>query len=219
MTTAITEFSKRVQPDVPGCPRQMVDAAVVDALIRFCEDTHILEQAFEHDVAAVDITAADNDSVNVLFTTYTGTSVRPVVLTEFRIDGSNWNATYINLLNDQDDLDEIAVQGTKFFTYPDSTHIKFYGIEAIAQRFYIKQAYAPVTTITNIDDYIYWRFHKTIEAGARAELMGMPGKDWSNPVEALVQRGLYNDGVAGAKIKKEQGFVKGSTRVKSMRWF
>lgn len=219
MSTAITVLSNRVQPEVIGCPKTVVDNAVVDAIIKFCEETHIIEQAFEHDVVSGDITAADNDSVNVLLTTYVSATLRPIVITEFRIDGVLWETAYLNLLNDLDDLDELYVSNTKYFNYPDRTHIKFYGIEAEDQRFYIKQAYAPLTSITTIDDYIYDRYHKAIEGRAKWELMTMPGKDWSNGDLALYNNKMYRDGVAEAKSIVSHGFTKGNKRPKSQRFF
>jgi hypothetical protein len=219
MATSITTISNRVQPDVIGCPKSVVDNAVIDAIIKFCEETHIIEQAFEHDVVAGDIVAADNDSVNVLLTTYVSATLRPVVITEFRIDGVVWETAYLELLNDLDDLDELYISNSKYFNYPDRTHIKFFGIEAEDQRFYIKQAYAPLTTITTIDDYIYDRYHKAIEARAKWELMSMPGKDWSNGELALYNLRLYRDGVAEAVSIVSHGFTKGSKRPKSTRLF
>jgi hypothetical protein len=221
MATNITVLSNRVQPDIIGCPRVVVDNAVIDAIIKLCKDTHIIEQAFEHDVVSSDITAADNDSVNVDIVADGGVSatLRPIVVTEFRIDGSIWETEYIELLNDLDDLSEIESVDTKLFTYPDRTHIKFFGIDAEDQRFYIKQAYAPLTSITTIDDYIYDRYHKAIEARAKWELMSMPGKDWSNAAMAEYNAGIYRDGVAEAKIVRSSGFTKGNKRVKSQRFF
>jgi hypothetical protein len=159
MSTAITVFSNRVQVDVIGCPRPVVDNAVIDGIIRFCEETHIIEQGFEHDVESADVDTGDNDSVNVDLVNDGGVSsnLRPVALTEFRIDGKIWGAAYIELLNDLDDLSEVEISDRKLFTYPDRTHIKFFGIDEEDQRFYIKQAYAPLTSITTIDDYIYDR--------------------------------------------------------------
>jgi hypothetical protein len=219
MATNITVLSNRVQPDVIGCPKVVVDNAVIDAIIKLCEETHIIEQGFEHDVVSGDITAADNDSVNVDFTTYVSATLRPVVVTEFRIDGAIWETEYIDLLNDLDDLSEIEIPRAKLFNYPDRTHIKFFGIDVKDQRFYIKQAYAPLTTITTIDDWIYDRYHKAIEARAKWELMSMPGKDWSNAALAGYNMSLYRDGVAEAKILKSHGFTKGNKTVKSQRFF
>jgi len=224
MATNITEFSKRVQPDVIGCPKQVVDNAVIDAIIKFCEDTHVMEKAFEHDVVTADIIAADNDSVNVNMETYLAVApatmtVRALVVTEFRIDGSLWETSYIDLENAMGDIADISVVGTKFFTYPDMTHIKFYDITAQDQRFYIKQAYAPLPSITTVDDDFYYRWHKGIEAQAKWELMSMPKKDWSNAALAIYNLNQYNGWVASAKIKKDQGYTKGSMRVKSTRWF
>lgn len=218
MSTAISVFSNHVAPDVMGCPRTLIDSIVVDTLIKFCEETQILEKGFEHDVLSTDIVAADNDSVNVDLSTLF-TNLRPVQLTEFKIDGAAWDAQEIKIMNDIDDLDEIAIQGTKFFTYPDRTHIKFYGIDAVAQRFWIKQIYVPLDTITTIDDFIYDDYHKAIEAGAKAELMAMPKKDWSNPAMVGYYRGLYTDGVVAAKIRQSKGQTRRSTAVKSTRFF
>jgi len=216
MATNITEFSKRVQPHVMGCPKQIVDIAVVDTIIRFCEDTHVMEKAFEHDVVVADIIAADNDSVSVNIATYLA-SVRPIIVTEFKIDGAPWGTAYVELLNVQDDISEISVPRAKLFTYPDVTHIKFYDIEAVDQRFYIKQVYAPTTSITTVDDLFYARFHKAIEGGALWELMNMPKKDWYDKERADHYLGDYNNGVAMAVVRK--GFTKGSSRPKSMRFF
>jgi hypothetical protein len=218
VATNLTEISRRVAPDVMGCPNVLVDEAVLRTLVKFCEETQILEKAFEHDVLATDVVAADNDSVSVNLATYL-TDGRPILLTEFRIDGVAWDAQEIKLLNDQDDLDEIAISGTKFFTWPDTTHIKFYGIEAEAQRFYIKQIFVPLDTATTVDDDIYYRYRDAIAAGARALLMFMPKKDWTDPVMATRYLADYNDGVAGAKIKQSHGMTRRSQSVKSLRFF
>lgn len=218
MATNLSEISRRVAPDVMGCPRVLIDEAVLRTIIKFCEETHILEKAFEHDVLSTDIVAADNDSVSVNLATYI-TDGRPILLTEFKIDGAAWDAQEIKLLNDQDDLDEISISGSKFFTWPDTTHIKFYGIEAEDQVFYIKQVFVPLDTATTIDDDLYYRFRETFEAGARARLMFMPRKDWTDPATAGKYLSEYNDGVALAKIKKDHGMTRRSTSVKSLRFF
>jgi hypothetical protein len=218
MATNLTVMSNAIGPDVIGCPRILIDKAILDALIRFCKDTHIIEKGFEHDVVAGDITAADNDSVNVNIATYV-TDGRPILLTEFKIDGASYTPKELNLVNDLDDISEIAIQGVVFYNFPDSTHVKFYDIEAKAQRFYIKAVYVPLTTATTVDDQIYYDNHKAIEAGARAELMAMPNKDWSNPAMAVYYEGKYNDGMASAKIRKDKGKIKTGSRVQSCRWF
>ncbi len=218
MATNISEMSRRIAPDLIGCPRVLIDAAVVDAIIKFCEDTHVMEKSFEHDVVTADVDTADNNSVNVNIASYL-TTVRPILLTEFKIDGGAWGASFIDLANVQDDISEISVQGAKLYTYPDRTHIKFYDIDAQDQRFYIKQVYVPLSTITTVDDDFFDRYHKAIEAGAKAELLDMPKKDWTDPNAATKSRIVYTDGVVSAKLKKDKGFVKGSTRPKTMRWF
>jgi len=217
MATEITEFNKGVQPHVIGCPMQMVNNAVIQTIIKFCEETHVWEKAFEHDFDSSDVDTTDNNSVNVNIESYLE-DVRPLLVTEFKIDGATWNTAFIEIENVQDDISEIEVTGAKLFTYPDVTHIKFYGIEEEDdQRFYIKQAYAPIPTITTIDDLFYYRHHEAIKSGALGTLMAMPRKDWSDPVSARHYLGQYNYGVAMAMIRKDH--TKGSRRPKSMRFF
>jgi len=218
MATAITEFSKRVQPEVIGCPKFEVDRAVVDSIIRFCEDTHVLKRSFEHDVEDTDVDTADNDAVTVDISDYSITE-KPLVITEFRIDGALWETSLLELQNDLDDMGVISVVGTKFFNFPSDTDIKFYDIDEVDQTFYIQLAVCPLTTITTIDDFIYRRFRKAIEAGARWELKSMKGKTWSDPGMADRDLSIYNDGVARARITIDKGYTKGSTRVRSLRFF
>lgn len=216
MATNITEFAKNVQPHVLGCPRELVLKAIVEAMIAFCTETHCVEKGFEHDVVTADVITADNNSVNVNLAAYIP-NWRPIVITEFKIDGAQWDTAQIDLVNAQEDISEHIIQGAKLFTYPDLTHIKFYDIEAKDQRFWIKQALAPVPTITTVDDLFYYQHHKAIEGRAKFELMSQPGKDWSNPVLAPLGLSDYNDGKAGAVIRKNK--TAGPQRVKSTRWF
>jgi len=215
MTVEITEYAKRVQPDVLGCPRQLVLRAVVDALIDYCGRTHCMELVFEHEVVTADVQTADNDSVNVNIASYI-TDVRPRVVSEFRIDGQVWNLARIALENVMDDISEIAVEGTKYFTYPDTTHIKFYDLDAQDQTLWIKQVYVPEDTITTVDEQFFYEHHRAIEAGARARLMDMPGKDWTNLDRARKFEAEFNDGIALAIIRKNP--VVGSRRPRSMRF-
>ncbi len=218
MAINISVMSNAIAPDLIGCPRVLIDKAVLDAVIKFYEDTHLRELGFEHNVVPGDIAAADNDSINVNVATYVADG-RPVLLTEFRIDGTKFDTAYIELKNDLNDIDEVSIAGVVHFNFPDSTHIKFYNIEAKAQRFYIKAVYVPLSTATTVDDDFYYRWHKAVEAGAKAELMAMPRKDWTDGATALYNKSLFNDGVARAITKKDNSFSKGSMRPASMRWF
>lgn len=218
MTTAITALSKRVQPDVVGCPGQVVDNAVIDSIIRFCEDTHVMFKTFQHDVLSTDVDDTDNYSVSIDLTDYIE-DVRPLLILDFKIDGARMGAEYIELLNVQDDISTLEPQGGKLFTYPDRTHLKFYGLAEVDQVLFLKIAFAPTTSITTVSDDFYDRWHKPIESGAKWELFSMPKKDWTDLALAEYYEGLYNSGVSHAKITKDQGRVKGATRVKSLRWF
>jgi hypothetical protein len=220
MATNLTLIENRVQPHVIGCPGQVVTNAVVDALIKFYEETHLKEQGFKHAVTEGDVDTDDNDALAVTLTSYISSDFRPVVLSEFKIDGADTDCEYTELLNDMgDDLNWILPTGGKLFTFTDRTTLTFYGIEDKDQDFYIKLALAPLTSVTSMDDHIYDNFHKAIEAKAIWELKSMPNKDWSNPGDARYYLGIYNDGLALARFWKENNRRVGSNSVKSKRLF
>jgi len=218
MATAITEFSKEVQPDVIGCPKVLVDKAVVDTIIKFCTDTHLLEKTIEQDVVTADVDTTDNYSVDITVSDYIA-NVKPLTIIEFKIDGSRFETSYIELLSVLGDIDDYPIVGTKYYTIVDDADFRFYGIEAKDQTFFLKAAFAPVDTITTIDDTIYRRWHDAIESGAKSKLQAMPKKDWTDYQAAAYNLNVFNDGIASAKISHGQGYTKGNTRPKSMRFF
>lgn len=66
----------------------------------------------------------------------------------------------------------------------------------------INVALKPLPTVSSLPDFLFNDWYQTIAAGAKAKLMIIPGKEWSNPNLAVIHSNLFEDGVGDA-IRKE----------------
>ena len=59
----------------------------------------------------------------------------------------------------------------------------------------------PLPTVTALPDFIFEDYYQAIAAGAKAKLMVMPGKEWTNPEYANLHSEVFQTGVRGAMRK------------------
>ena len=59
----------------------------------------------------------------------------------------------------------------------------------------------PTRAATDLPDILYNDWSEAIESKAKAELMLMPGRKWTNPQIAMINQGKYRHGLGEAKIK------------------
>jgi hypothetical protein len=62
------------------------------------------------------------------------------------------------------------------------------------------------STASTLPDLLYYEFEDTIKAGILADLMKMPGKDWSNPDMSVYYSNIYRNGVKQAKSRAQADF-------------
>jgi len=130
MATTIATFRGGVLAAIPRCPPPIVDQAVVDAIIELCKDASIFEKSFEHWLDAEnDVDSTDNDSITITLTDYVGTSYRPHMVKELKIDGEGWYVAHKELETNVDDLTYYEISGTKFYNFPSSTEMKLFPID------------------------------------------------------------------------------------------
>jgi hypothetical protein len=76
-------------------------------------------------------------------------------------------------------------------------------------------AYKPTRTATSGPDFLYNDYYEQIAAGAKARLMAMPGKAWSNPQLAGVYASVFDAAITKANSRQAHGFGRGRVRVKA----
>jgi hypothetical protein len=214
----IKDFSDRCQSELIKCPGQLIDQAVVDAIIRFCQDTYVFKYGFEASILSTDVDTSDNNAVTVDLSSVSGdpyADKRPLDLIEFRIDNAPFKVERRDMSTDITNIDHIRYGSKRFFNFPSTTEIKLYPLEEEAADLFIEAAFVPVLGITTIDDVIYDEHHEAVEARAKSVLMGQKDKPWSNMKESIMQGGIYSREMARARIRVEQQYTQRSTVIQS----
>ncbi len=221
MTTLISQFRGDVLVEVIGCPPNIVDQAVADAIIQTCKDASLFVKAFEHSVdASEDVDTSDNDSITIDLSDYVSDTLRPWTIRELKIDGTPWATEWLELENDMEDLSLYDIVSTKFFNFPDRETMKIYPMDTTDDvKVYLKIVWLPLRTMTLIDDFIFDDYHDAVEAWAKWKLMNMPKKQWTDISLATLKLSEYSRKMEDAKIEKMMGKTFGSMRPKSQRFF
>jgi hypothetical protein len=76
-------------------------------------------------------------------------------------------------------------------------------------------ALKPDRASTSGPDFLYNDYYEQIAAGAKARLMGMTGKPWSNPTMAVANAGIFDAAIIKANTRQAHGFGRGRVRVRA----
>jgi hypothetical protein len=71
----------------------------------------------------------------------------------------------------------------------------------------VKTAFVPALDATSIPAEYIERFSETLIAGAKANLLNIPGKTWTNPGLASVNQAAFEKGVSEARIEVEMSYA------------
>lgn len=184
-------FSPWIRPSVAGCPDPVIERAICDAAIEFCE----LTQAFvERTKFATKVGAATYEvmSDSGIPGMVTGVTLNTRVLPPVYIDaltnarGEAWQddtGAPTNYLADFED--QVRVYPT-----PDKAET---GTMTLATR--------PSRSDTGWDDRLYERYGETIADGALARLLGQTGVPWSDANAALYKRQCFMRAINKVRAK------------------
>jgi len=184
-------FSPWVRPSVAGCPDPVIERALCDAAIEFCEITQaFVERAkFTSRVgkAAYEVISDSGIPGMVLGLTLNTRVLPPVyidALTNAR--GEAWQddtGTPKNYLGDFEDQ-------VRLYPTPDISET---GTITISTR--------PSRSDTDWDDRLYERYVETVADGALARLFGQHGAPWSDANAALYKRQCFMRGANKTRAK------------------
>lgn len=76
----------------------------------------------------------------------------------------------------------------------------------------------PSRSATTIEERIYQDWYRYIVAGAKARMLNMAGKPWSNPIQAAAEKREYREGVGKARVKLATSFTRGSLRARPQKF-
>jgi hypothetical protein len=196
-------------PDLPGAPDALVKQHLVQATIEFCTETlaweqigdslKVLEGRNELEVE----TPTDSRIVTVKDIWEGSRRLRPVTMSQLFEALPNWQTaegsepTYYNASTDW--------QTIRIFPKPLNSQGKTLRMRA---------AFAPKLTATTLPDEIVTKYIDGLTGGAKARLMAIPGKAWTNLQMAAFYRGVFENFVMKAKIDILHDRVQGSLSVR-----
>lgn len=195
-----------ILPDVEGCPVELVDDAIRQTTIKWCEESRTWR------VRSV-ITDAGGLALRTWPTSLQPTGSRVVGVTRCRFDGrpvsprtsaqldelypGGWEALTssrpLYLLRDRE---EIAAGGFRLVPAPAA---------ATTTSLSITVALAPTEDAIGVDDFVFQQFRAPIVAGALAMLQKGAGRPWSNPGMAGANQTIFDQAADVERTKSALG--------------
>lgn len=189
-------FYDRVIPDIPGFVTGVVDLAIRDAAIAFCEKSLCWRQTLD----PIGI-SANVDQVSLSLPQYT--VIADVLDAELATGG--WLEPR-NLAGTQ--TERASVGGVPPRTGTPSGYLLFdegyLTIDPVpvgADTLTLLVALKPARDAAKLPSFLYERWAPAIAAGAKAELMRQQKKPWSNPGLSVAQQMMFDQAISTAAMR------------------
>jgi hypothetical protein len=195
-----------IMPSVIGCPEQSATRAVIQAIREFCRDTHTLRYTQP-------ITTVNNIPD---YTLEPPTGYRVISVDRAKFNGAKLTAT------NEAEMDRLVPGWAD--DSGDPTHYLLDGLSTIVlyrkpnkmtiNGLVVRQVLMVTDSATEIDDDFYDLYHDAITAGAKARLMAIPNKPWTDLALSAAFRDQFEQEMATARVRAAKGNVKRSLSVK-----
>lgn len=209
--TPLSAFRSRIAPRVQGCFDPIIDQAVLDTCIDFCERSLVVRR-----MLATFPTVAG-----------TGTYTPPVTAVTQSV------TKFIRVWRDDVEIapaDEGYIPGSggffagpaasqaapSFFGSTEPGSIALYPTPDKVYTINSRVALRPTRAATTVEDQLYEEWVEVIVAGALMRLMSMPD-DWQNLPLAKAYAAQYEAGINVAMLKASQGQTRAELRVSPVR--
>ena len=200
-----TDFSASVRPEVQGCPDFMIERAVRDSSIDFCQRTgaYIPEPEFiliSNGVNEYEVTVPAGAELNYIIDIFANrTRLNPV--------------SYPELLGKIGDGTQKGAP--KYYSQRDNTQFYLAPIPETADSLQVIYSLKPSSTSSSIPDFIGKENQEAISQGALYRLQMMQGQPFTNPNAASMNKQLYDKQVGRVVRQVKYGFAGGSLTARS----
>lgn len=193
----LSAFHSRIQPFLVGCPEPTIDQALVDAAIRFCEDSKVIHERGEpfstrDGQSGYEVDAPAQQRVTSVVEVFCdGQYLRPAV---------------------GDNLPPVSAQGGKPTHYFGSRVggeflLQFYPTPDKAYQIIVDAAFTPVRGATELDDDLFDLWVEAMVAGTIARCAALPNQPYSDA------SGAASAGMAFARLSGMARREAGRTRI------
>jgi hypothetical protein len=209
LSMKVTDLVPFVLPEVPGCPDALIKQNIVLSAIEFCTET-LAWQEIQDSLIMID--GQPELDVEV------PTDARIVVIKDIWASSRKLSPVTMNQLFEKipNWQDATGSEPSYYNASTDWRTIRVFPMPMGANRAKLRMraAYAPTLTATTLPDEITTKYLDGIVGGAKARLMAMHGKTWSNVQGAGIYRQQFNDSTVKARIDDLHDRVQGSLSVR-----
>ena len=190
MTTTFISMLDDVMPDLNGCSTDMATNALRNTCIELYQKSWIKTLSVSPitvvaGTAAYALTPPTNmQIVGIKEVYFNGTSLNAIAGTEATNASHDWNT----------DVGE--VNGYMFL---DGSTLRLYRSPTVNGVLNVVMALAPTRSSTEIDTYVYDLYSEAIAAGAKARLMAIPHKPYSDAGTGITYRAQFAAAVKDAR--------------------
>jgi len=201
----VSEFRTYVTPHLIGVSDMLVDRAIVDAAIEFCEGSLIVAETFDTFTTAIGTPDYDLDAP---------TGQRVIRVMRAWCDASEMTAMAA------DDM-PLGAYGSvsSSLSRPQAFHeisagvMGLYPIPDAAYTVTIRAALKPNRNATQLADVLWEGWADTIADGALARLYGQLSQQWGNTALSIVHTQRFRVGINRALIEAHRQFTRAEARI------
>jgi hypothetical protein len=210
-TVAYTAFYDEILPEAPGCLPALALNAIRNAVIEFCEKSHMhiynhpAISAIANTPTYVFVPLTGTLVVKALQVFYNGTELIPKTPDELK-----------NIYDGDQSKDWRDQTGEPiYFTQDDARNIRLVPMPSVnaANAIKMRVSLKPTRASTAVDDKIFEEHLETIKHGALYRLKIQKGKPYSDEPGAAQSFIFFNNGIQSAKTMTEKGFGRARQRV------
>jgi hypothetical protein len=208
-----TQLLPYLLPETPGVPDALAEQAIMRAAHEFCTESGVWNE-IQDPVSVIDnVNEYDLDKptgsviVTIKSIWMVNRELVPVTMERLQELIPNWQ--------------EAKGSDPAYYNCPnDWSVVRIYPIPygANKAKMTIRAIYAPAQFGSTLPQFLVDKHLDDLLAGAKARLMQMPSKAWSNPQLALLNQAAFNDGITKAKVGIAHDRVAGSVRVRPVRY-
>lgn len=216
-TLAFSTVTARVLPYVTGCPIPVVEIAIREAAIDFCERTH----AWREDLTAINV--VDGTSSYALapaMPVATGEVVTPLVVKYDSAVLTPLDSITVRVMY-PDHPDAVNKSPSQYYQFTEQQTINLVPVPdaSITGGLEIFAAIRPLRSATGMDLAVLTKWGWVVEAGALHRLCVMPGKNWSNPKLAEFFGRRFMSGCNTTNAEARKGYTGRGLGVRMREYF
>lgn len=210
------DFFPNILTEVPGAAEVVVENAVRNACIEFCEKSLILTR--DHDPITVAAGVVDYDlepDTGYLVIKVQKAWLEDQPLTPMAPDMVKQAATYNRTFSSY----QAGPSTPTHYLQKDERTISVWPVpdKQYANGLTLRVALKPSRNSSSIDDVIFEDYAEVIASGTLYRLMASPGKAYTNPELAVVHKSLFEQGVNTARSRMIHGHVRSNLSVRLRR--